>query len=405
MNSEEYWRDRAVNLIYDYMTDSEAIADEIHTLYSKASIWLSYNARKIFNKYKRKHHLSEAEARRLISQIQDSTSLDDLKAKLEEEGRNPELIAELEAPAYQFRIDRLRQIQNQLDIVMDNVYKQEKTVMTNFFVDLANDSYYRTIFNVQKRTGLAFGFAKVDPKQIDKVVSMKWSGKHFSERLWRNAKSLTKTIKEELLLNLVTGRTESEAAKILANKFNQGFFEARRLIRTESAFVHNELNAAAYEECDLEKYQYLATLDLRTSEICRELDGKVFLFKDRQVGKNFPPMHPWCRSTTIAIIDEEDIKNLQRRAFNPETERYEMVPASMNYEEWYKKYVKGNALAEAQEKAIKNKASDKEQYRKYKESGVEGVPNSFVGFQKMKYQDPDQWENLKKSYRERGKQS
>ena len=190
--------------------------------------------------------------------------------------------------------------------------------------------------------------------------------------------------------------------KIIANKFDQGIFEARRLVRTEAAFVSGELNAEAYEECDLQKYQFLATLDLRTSEICRSLDGKRFFLKDRQVGKNYPPMHPWCRSTTIAVISEDDIKKLKRRALNPETGRTELVPASMTYGEWYKKYVKDNPKAKGQEKAIPNKASDQAQYQKYKKSGIDGVPASFTGFQKLKYQEPEKWELLKKDYRERG---
>ena len=231
-----------------------------------------------------------------------------------------------------------------------------------------------------------------------------WSGKHYSERLWKNSKTLTKAIKEELLIDLITGRPENEAVKIIANKFDQGIFEARRLVRTEAAFVSGELNAEAYEECDLQKYQFLATLDLRTSEICRSLDGKRFFLKDRQVGKNYPPMHPWCRSTTIAVISEGDIKKLKRRALNPETGRTELVPASMTYAEWYKKYVKDNPKAKGQEKAIQNKASDQAQYQKYKKSGIDGVPASFTGFQKLKYQEPEKWELLKKDYRERKKQ-
>ena len=219
---------------------------------------------------------------------------------------------------------------------MNNVYQQEKILAGDFFVDLANDSYYRQIYEIQHNTSYAFSFAHIDRKQIDKVISIPWSGKHYSERLWKNSKTLTKAIKEELLIDLITGRPENEAVKIIANKFDQGIFEARRLVRTEAAFVSGELNAEAYEECDLQKYQFLATLDLRTSEICRSLDGKRFFLKDRQVGKNYPPMHPWCRSTTIAVISEDDIKKLKRRALNPETSRTELVPASMTYEEWYK---------------------------------------------------------------------
>lgn len=238
-------------------------------------------------------------------------------------------------------------------------------------------------------------------KQYDEMLHANW------ELATEEQKTRIQSMKakaQELLIDLITGRPENEAVKIIANKFDQGIFEARRLVRTEAAFVSGELNAEAYEECDLQKYQFLATLDLRTSEICRSLDGKRFFLKDRQVGKNYPPMHPWCRSTTIAVISEDDIKKLKRRALNPETGRTELVPASMTYEEWYKKYVKDNPKARGQEKAIQNKASDQAQYQKYKKSGIDGVPASFTGFQKLKYQEPEKWELLKKDYRERKKQ-
>ena len=142
MNNERYWIDRANYLIYHHMSDAEQTADEIATLYRKAYKWL-------------------------ISQLQGSSSLEELKRLLEQDGRNQEILAQLDAPAYQFRIDRLRQIQNQLDIVMNNVYQQEKILAGDFFVDLANDSYYRQIYEIQHNTSYAFSFAHIDWKQID----------------------------------------------------------------------------------------------------------------------------------------------------------------------------------------------------------------------------------------------
>lgn len=394
MNNERYWIDRANYLIYHHMTDAEQIADEIAILYRKASKWLIYEARKIFDRYQNSHGLTESEARRLISQLQDSSSLEELKRSLAQDGRNREILAQLDSPAYQYRIDHLRQIQNQLDIVMKNVYQQEKILAGDFFVDLANDSYYRQIYEIQHNTSYAFSFAHIDKKQIDKVISMPWSGKHYSERLWKNSKTLTKAIKEELLLDLITGRPENEAVKIIANKFNQGIFETRRLIRTEAAFVSGELNAEAYKECDLQKYRFLATLDLRTSKICQSLDGKTFFLKDRQVGKNYPPMHPWCRSTTIAFVSQDDLNNLKRRAFNPKTGRTELVPASMTYTEWYEKYVKGDPNAEAQEKMLKNRPADKKQFEEYRGILGEDAPKTFAKFQDMKYNETEKWELL-----------
>ena len=55
---------------------------------------------------------------------------------------------------------------------------------------------------------------------------------------------------------------------------------------------------------------------------------------------------------------------MTRAAYNPETGRTEKVPANMTYDEWYQKYVKGNAKAEAQEKDAKNAFSDLKQFDK-----------------------------------------
>lgn len=142
----------------------------------------------------------------------------------------------------------------------------------------------------------------------------------------------------------VCRKADREVAEIIQNKFGKGASKARRLVRTESNYLTTELNFKAYEECGVEKYQYLATLDLCTSEICRGLDGKLFLVKDRKAGVNCPPMHPWCRSTTISVVDESLIAKMQRSAIDPATGKRIKVPRSMNYEKWYDKYVRGGTL-------------------------------------------------------------
>lgn len=289
----------------------------------------------------------------------------------------------------------------QVDKLMENVYHQEQQFDTSFLRDLGEKAYYQSIYNVQKRTGLGFSFSHISQKQVDQVLRMNWSGKHYSKRIWKNTENLAQTLKEEMLVSLLTGRTDRETAQIIENKFGIGAIQARRLVRTESCFVAGELTARAYEECSVEKYRYLATLDLRTSEICRSLDEKVFLLSERQAGKNYPPMHPWCRSTTISIIDEETLARMKRSAYNPATGRIEKVQANMTYDQWYEKYVKGNAKAEAQEKAAKNSAPDREQYERYQKVLGKEIPKSFAGFQETKYNEPEKWRFMKLDYQRR----
>ena len=339
-----YWQRRQVEDMFHYLQEAEDIADQIAQIYLKASRYLSYQADEIFEKFQTKYGLSEIEARQLINTLQDKTSLDEMLQKLKNVDKTEskkELIKQLEAPAYQARLERLRQLQNQLDQVMQDIYHQEKTFSTNFYVDLANEAYYKSMFRLQQRAEAAFSFAHISAKQIDQVISGKWSGENYSSRIWKNTKALAQTLKEELLVNLVTGRTNREAAAIIANKFAQGASNARRLVRTESNFVSTQLNFMAYEEAGIEEYQYLATLDLKTSKVCRGLDGQIFLVSERMVGTNCPPMHPWCRSTTVSVIKREWIADMQRSAVDPKTGKAIMVPRSMDYAQWYKKYVEG----------------------------------------------------------------
>lgn len=342
MSNLSYWEKRKAREMFQYMEQAEKAADEISKVYLKASRYISLELDEIFERFQKKHDLSEKEARRLLNTLKDKTSLDEMRAALKITNKHEikaQILPELESPAYQARLERLQQLQNQLDMTMQEVYRQEKVKSTSHYVDLANEAYYQSIFDIQQRTGLGFSFNLISPKAIDRVINSKWSGANYSTRIWNNTHALAQDLKEELLINLIIGRTDREVADIIANKFATGSSQARRLVRTESCNLANQMEMISYEECGIEYYRYVATLDLRTSDICRSLDGKRFKVSEQQPGLNCPPMHPWCRSTTICDIGEKELAKMKRRARDPATGKSITVPANMTYEEWHKKYV------------------------------------------------------------------
>lgn len=400
--SNAYWERRKAQNMFDYMASADQAADEISELYLKASRYNSSELDAIFERYKKKHHLSEAEAYRLLNNMHDKTSINELKEALRADKTDQtkdEILAELESPAYQARLERMQQLQNQIDLTMQNVYQQEKLKNTSHYVNLAKDAYYKGIFDIQQRTGLGFSFNVVDAKAIERVINSKWSGENYSKRIWKNTQALAQDLKGELLINLVTGRTDREVAEIIQNKFASGASEARRLVRTESNHLANQMEMKSYEECDIDWYLYVATLDLRTSFKCRELDGKRFKVSEQQPGKNCPPMHPWCRSTTICDITEEELAGMERRARDPVTGKTEKVPANMTYDEWYKKNVIEKPEAVLEEKKIRNRPTDRKQYKKYRELLGDDTPKTLDSFQNMKYNKMNEWDNLKKEFK------
>ena len=152
-------------------------------------------------------------------------------------------------------------------------------------------------------------------------------------------------MKEQILLEILTGKRQHDIAQVIDSRFSVGYYETRRLIRTESCYVANQMSQEAYKDTGTEKYIYVAVLDLKTSKVCRGLDKKVFKVADAKPGLNYPPMHPWCRSTTIAYMPPELLKNLKQRAWDPQAGTYAVIPGDMKYSEWYSKYVTGKGAA------------------------------------------------------------
>lgn len=398
-----YWERRQVEDAFETFTEAEAIADQISTLYFNASRQLSQEARGIFDRFRRKYGLSEEEARRLIGRLQDSTSLEQLRRMLRNTQQTDEIAAlrrEIESAAFRARLDRLQVMQNNLDLIMRQIYKRELKINTDFYTNLADKSYYRCMYRMQQRANAAFGFSHISQKVIDDVVSSRWSGKNFSARIWGNTTALANTLKEEMLVGLVTGRTLRDTAGVIAEKCSQSSNNARRLVRTESNYIHTQMNFKAYEEAGVEKYLYLATLDLRTSKICRSLDGEIFPVKDQKIGVNCPPMHPWCRSTTISIIDEDLLKTMQRSAIDPATGKRIKVPATMKYQEWYDKYVVGHD-DEISSRQLPERNVDRQQFERYRERGI--GPETYEEFRNVKYGDTERYKQLKRDFLLAGK--
>ena len=130
------------------------------------------------------------------------------------------------------------------------------------------------------------------------------------------------------------------------------------LVRTSINQVANTASQQVYEANQdiTKKYRYVATLDTRTSAICRGLDGQVFDY-----GKGpTPPQHFNCRSTTVPVIDYKEL------GFDPpppgrRAAQGGQVPANTSYGKWLSEQdlaTKAKALG-ASKVAYFNKLSNK----------------------------------------------
>jgi phage head morphogenesis protein, SPP1 gp7 family len=344
------------------MDKAERQADKFDEIYKQSKAYLDKQINKVFDKFQRDYGLSERDARHVLKNMKDQKDLNELRKVLEARPNDPNiqrLLADLDSPAYAYRMKRLERLSADLDLMRESIYLSEKKGSDSFYSDLMKDSYYRATFDLQQQTGLAYSFSDLPETEIKRLQGLKWTGEAYSDRIWSNTGALASSVKDELLVSLMTGRSIRDTSQAIAERFEVGQNKARRLVRTESAFFHNQMELLSYEDAEITKYKFVAVLDRRTSEICQEHDNKVYDTDKAVPGVNYPPLHPWCRSTTIAYDENADYSKLERRARNPETGKVEYVPADMTYKEWYGKYVdeKGKSVKRVKKAPVAKKTN------------------------------------------------
>lgn len=137
---------------------------------------------------------------------------------------------------------------------------------------------------------------------LEAALKNNWSGEMFSERIWKDKSKLVAAVEEAILDGVALGISRRELSKILSKKLQTGYSNAERLLRTESNYIYNRAHFDVYQKAGLTKYEFLAEIDSRTSKKCRENNRKEFYLVEAQVGVNYPPLHPNCRSTVMPVL-------------------------------------------------------------------------------------------------------
>jgi len=378
--------------MHNQIKTADEYLDELSEYYFAASLDLQDKAKAILRRFRLKYHLTQFQAEQILANM-DPDDIKGIIAKLSKDPKNALLKAELTAQASSARIRNLENLFEEVKKASYTLAERLKKGAKSLLKKLGIDSFYKSVFNIQKMANAGYPIKAVDDKLIEKAIEKSWAGSGFSQRIWGNTQELEKAVKKEIMKSLLTGRPTEEAAKAINEQFGKGLYNARRLIRTESAYITNQMTLEGYKSQGVEKYIYVAILDLRTSEICRSLDKRRFLVKNAKVGVNYPPMHPWCRSTTIAWMPDYLLKKIRQRALDPRTGKRVTVPGDMTYAEWYKQFVQGQPAGDQTTQLNLTK----DQYDRYKARLGDEFDFTYDEFIKMK--STPEWADWQRKYK------
>ncbi|WP_353486152.1 minor capsid protein [Apilactobacillus xinyiensis] len=241
------------------------------------------------------------------------------------------------------RVASLKQLESQLRLKATEFSKSEKDKMETELVNQYNNTYLRETYDLQQYQGLGFtaNFNKLSNSELKYIIAKPWArdGKDFSSRLWGTyVNELPSQLMDSLLRNTLIGSNYHKVEQDFRQRFTgMQSKNIHRLVISEIGHIQELASADVYAAQDVEKYEYVATLESRTCQACRYLDGKVFSLVAKIDGTNYPILHPYCRCTTIPSI--KDIPTAQKRWAKNDNEKGQVIK-DMPYSEWLNHYAK-----------------------------------------------------------------
>ena len=307
--NRDYWEERQVKREAKAFTTIQDIEKEYKIALEKAKQNINKELSRIGTTYMKDNNLSYHDALKLLKGDEYKVWKKDLHEYMAEYNKllktapleAKKLYLEIETLSARSRMSHLDSLKAQVDMEMVKLIFGVEDSAKNGLASVYRD----TFIEVTKDLGIN---AIVSRDKIKAVLDRPWSGANFSERLWSNTDKLAQTVKQEIVNGMIQGINLQTMTKRVSERFETAKKnDVERLLRTEVNYTLNQATLDGYKEAGIEKYEFSATLDSRTSQICSELNGEIFEIKKIAVGLNYPPMHPRCRSTTIPIIDYESL--------------------------------------------------------------------------------------------------
>lgn len=325
--SDEYWRERAE----DRLTEAEKLSvpylEDIHAIYDDAKLKIIEDIKNLYkNCYKDDEGFDQEKLRVIIP----NGDLERFHREMRKAG-----LSEYLPDNYKARMTRLEYIYADCWAESKKASLKHQQIETKAHRETIKNAYYKTIYDTGVGLKINPAFSRLDNRAVNQVLNTKFLGGNYSERIWKNTDKLADTLKEVIGSAIARGESYSKTARGIRERFGVTQYEATRLVQTETCYFQNQAEIEALKTMGVEKYKFIATLDSKTSDICREHDKKIYNVEDAKAGENLPPLHPNCRSTVSAYLGEEYESAIRiARNEDGENEYVDNEP----YDEWLKKH-------------------------------------------------------------------
>lgn len=303
MSNEQYWEQRDKDKDKSLKKKEVKIIKEIQDVYKKAFKEIKAELYDFYDKYAKDNNISMAEAQRELSPAgikQMQSKLQELKSLYKTTG-DEKYLMEYQKLSARAKVTRLTSLLDSINVELSKVSGTVQATIEDYLLGIYTNEYR----DILELFGVEDKFF-INDAAVREIINYPYAGRQFSDRIWTNKDKLINFIEQDLSTALIRGLSIQKMSKQLMERLGVLYYESERLVRTETNFIQNQAHLKGYETAGQSRYRISAHLDSRTSDICRDQNGKVYNIKDATVGVNMPPFHCYCRSRIIPVV--EDIK-------------------------------------------------------------------------------------------------
>lgn len=288
-NNSNYWEKRALENKLSAIENEEDYLRRISGIYDHANKQIDEKLARVYARYAKENNLTLEEAYKQLPKKMETEYKKDVMDYVNK-AKDPSYKQYLLNQSIMHKHSVLDQLRTEMRGVIYDIDIEETG--GKFLEKIFTDSNYRAQYSNNEEA-----FAKVDKQKIQNLLKENWSGGgNFSELIWKDREKLVKALDDIVMKGLATGDNYDKMSDKLAKRMDTSKSNAKRLIMTESARMENEGLLSYYQRIGAKQLIFVATLDMKTSEICRAMDGTIIPVEDAKIGLNVPPLHPYCRS-------------------------------------------------------------------------------------------------------------
>ncbi|WP_459129894.1 minor capsid protein [Guggenheimella bovis] len=334
MKSRDYWAERSKEVYSEAFRKTDAYVSVVSESIDKAEAELSKEIYHWLERVAKNNEMTISEASKALNgkELQEFRWTVDEYIKKAQGKLDDKILKQLENASARAHISRLQAMQQIIRTQGETLFAEANVSVEDHLKETYSTGYGRMTKEISSVVDPDTTFARPDEKLLRRIVSKPWApdGRHFSDRIWSAKELLVNDLQQSLTQMVLRGEAPDKYIKELSQKFGVTKRRAGTLIQTESAYFTSLSTKDSYDKMGLEEYEILATLDTHTSEICQDLDGERFPLSEYKPGVTAPPFHPNCRSTTVPVIEGDEV---------------EKAIAEWNKEKVIKDYEEGKATA------------------------------------------------------------